>query len=577
MRLGTKLGILLAVFGILASGLTSYYSYRTSRVLLTKAAEHDLLTSTQVLVRRFSLALGEVASNARMLAALSDADQVGAAPLSPVSVAGKDTLADTFSAMLAVHPEYFQIRLISAENHGLELVRVDRDTNALVRVQGDNLQEKGHFPYVFKALRLTEGEVYVSKIGINHEQGAHSGLDKPTLRVATPVFSNHGKELGLIVISVDLNGLFALLKTDLPEYYRLYLANEWGDFLIHPDPSRCFGFDKGRRFLLQDAFNATQGLFQGKVQTVVTRARHDEGQPEDLLAAFSRLSFGNAQANRFVVAGLAMPMDRVLADTHLLGVTAVKTVVVFSALAILISFLLSRVLTRPLKMMARAAKRFSREHDMGELPVGRKDEIGQLARGFNDMQVEIKAYLEELHESRSKLEHLARHDTLTGLPNRLLFFDRLELAVAAARRSGKQLAVFFIDLDRFKEINDDQGHGAGDEVLQVIAQRLKGMVREVDTVARLGGDEFIILFDGLGDVRPLEMMAQKVVQGVAQPMDLNGRSVAVSASVGISIFPEDAPSANELVHKADLAMYRSKALGENAAYFYSEGTDQGQP
>lgn len=567
--LGFKLGILLAVFGILASGLTGYYSYSTSRAMLVDAAEHDLLTSTQVLARRFSIALDEVSANARMLASLPDA--IGAARATPAAGARGDSLAQAFTAMLAVHPEYFQIRLISGANHGLELVRVDRDEHQLTRVEGADLQEKGHFAYVFKALGLERGQVYFSRIRINHERGAHSGLDKPTLRVATPVADDDGRVLGLVVINLDLNGLFDLLRTDLPSAYSLYLANERGDYLIHPDASQTFGFDRGRPILMQDSFKDAAVLLTGKADTVVSRVAGPDNTDAGMVAAFYKLSFGKAKANRFVVAGLSTSLDKVLAGSSQLGVNTAKIVAGFSLLAILLAILVSRVLTRPLHMMVTAARRFSREHVMGELPLKRADEIGQLARGFHDMEVEIQAYLAELHNSRSQLDHLARHDPLTGLPNRLLFFDRLEHAVAAARRTGRELAVFFIDLDRFKEINDSLGHAAGDEVLKAVSARLRSLVREADTVARLGGDEFIILFDTLDDLQSLQGLSEKIIQGLSQPMDLAGHRLEVRASIGASIFPRDAGNASELVHKADVAMYLAKTHGENTAHFYAQG------
>lgn len=572
--LGFKLGILLAVFGILASGLTGYYSYTASRTMLVKAAEHDLLTSTQVLARRFSIALDEVSANVRMLAALPEAVGSAKTQLQAEGEARRTVLAQTFTAMLSVHPEYFQIRLISGANHGMELVRVDRDDYKLTRVDGDDLQEKGHFPYVFKTLGLGRGQVYLSKIGINHERGAHSGMDKPTLRVATPVMGNDGLVLGLVVINLDLNGMFELLKTDLPAEYSLYLTNERGDYLIHPDASQTFGFDRGRPILLQDTFKDAVAVLEGREETVVSRVTGPNILDGGLVAAFYKLPFDHAEANRFVVAGLSTSLDKVLAGTRQLGVNTTKIVAGFSLAAILLAFLISKLLTRPLHMMVTAARRFSREHVMGELPVKRTDEIGQLARSFNDMQVEIKAHLAELHDSRTQLNHLARHDPLTGLPNRLLFFDRLEHAVAAARRTGRELAVFFIDLDRFKEINDTLGHAAGDEVLKAVSHRLRGLVREADTVARLGGDEFIILFDTLDDLQSLKGLAEKIIQGLCQPMDVDGHQLEVCASVGASIFPRDASNASELVHKADVAMYLAKTHGENTAHFYAEGEER---
>lgn len=587
-----KFGILLAVFGIMASGVTGYYFYSASRSMMVRVAEHDLKTSTQVLGRRFSIALREVANNARLLAELPDAGRIGAGARDRDEQEGQE-LADAFTAMLAVHPEYFQIRLISAQNHGIEQVRVDRDGHSLTRVKAGDLQEKGHFPYVFRTLRLPRGEIHLSKITINHEQGAHSGLDKPTLRVATPVVAASGKPLGVVVINVDLNGLFALLKADLPADYQLFLANEWGDFLIHPDPTLTFGFDRGRRILLQDTFDLARALFDGRTDSAVMSLpaiqanepargspagqaplrREAAANGGGLVAAFHKLTFGDAAAGQFVVVGLSQPLDKVLGETRALGLKTLQIVLAFSILAMLLSYAVSRYLTRHLNMIVEAVKRFSREHVMGDLPLGRKDEIGLLARSFDNMQIEIKAHLAELYESKRQLDHLARHDTLTALPNRMMFYDTLEHEMAAMRRAGKQLAVFFIDLDRFKDINDSLGHAVGDEVLRTAARRIKGMVREADTVARLGGDEFMILLSGLEDVQHLPAIAQKIIDGVIQPIHAGPHELQVSASIGISIYPADAMNTADLVHKADLAMYQSKTAGRNAYMFYSAGMD----
>lgn len=602
MHLGLhiKFGILLAAFGFMASGVTGYYFYTASRSMMVRVAEYDLQHSTQVLGRRYSIALQEVANNVRLLAELPDSRRIGMHSSDRVHTEA-DALADAFSAMLSVHPEYFQIRLIGVENHGLELVRVERDGNSLTRAKPEDLQEKGHFPYVFRTLRLGPGEIHLSRITINHELGTHSSLEKPTLRVATPVISATGKTLGVIVVNVDLNGLFSLLKIDLPANYQLYLANEWGDFLIHPDPALTFGFDRGRRILLQDSFGQVRDLFEGRADTVVATLSVDKlkelasarllgltpaqaaGESPGLwdtavhgggfVAAFHKLPFGDAAASQFVVIGLSQPLDKVLGETRAMGIKTLQIVLAFSILAMLLSFVVSRFLTRHLNKIVDAVRRFSREHVMGELPLDRKDEIGLLARSFNDMQVEIRAQMAELHESKQQLDHLARHDTLTGLPNRMMFYDTLEHEMAAMRRAGKQLAVFFIDLDRFKEINDSLGHAVGDEVLRTAARRLKSMVREVDTVARLGGDEFMLLLSGMDDVQHLPAIARKIVEGVSRPIHVGPRELRVSVSIGISLYPRDAANAADLVHKADLAMYQSKTAGRDVYMFYAGGMD----
>jgi len=141
---------------------------------------------------------------------------------------------------------------------------------------GAGLQKRGHYPYVAGTLRLARGDIYLSDITINHETGAHSGLNKPTVTVSTPVFARSGKRLGLIVINIDLNGLSRLLKSNLPSTYQLYLSNQSGDYLIHPDAAQTFGFDRGKRILIQDSFRPVLSLIHGKGMNVVTYV--DEGQ-----------------------------------------------------------------------------------------------------------------------------------------------------------------------------------------------------------------------------------------------------------------------------------------------------------
>jgi diguanylate cyclase (GGDEF)-like protein len=567
LGIGLKLGFLLATFGILSTSLTGYYFYTSSRTMLFDAAGRDLLTSTQVLSRNMIVTLDGISDDARLLASIPAAGEVASSPQTKTEQVNKNSLADVFNAMLSTHPEYFQIRLISAEHNGLELVRVDREGHKLIRVQADDLQEKAHYAYFFEALHLKRGEVRLSDIVINHEVGAHSGLNKPTLQVSTPVFSVSGKLLGLIVINIDLNELFGFLKADLPGDYQLYLSNQSGDFLVHPDATQTFGFEHGRRIFVQDAFQPVLALIHGNSQNVVINTRDEQQLKKHLAAAFVRVPFGDKTGKRFLILGLAQPLDNIMRETSKLGVDSVQMVLAFSGLALILSALVSRIVTGPLNNMVKEVKRFSKERVITASPLRRNDELGLLSRSFHDMQAEIMAYLSELNESRTALDHLARHDTLTGLPNRRMFFDRLEHAIGNSRRSGKQLAVLFIDLDRFKEINDTLGHAVGDDVLINVARLLKASVREVDTVARLGGDEFVILLDTIDDPQHVKAVAQKLHDCFQQSMQIGGREMFVHSSIGIGIFPRDGGDADELVHNADQAMYNSKKAGGNTFSF----------
>ncbi|WP_322044399.1 EAL domain-containing protein [Paraburkholderia sp. J67] len=181
----------------------------------------------------------------------------------------------------------------------------------------------------------------------------------------------------------------------------------------------------------------------------------------------------------------------------------------------------------------------------------------------------IFADITQRRETEERLSYLATHDALTGLANRTLFTERIALALARARRSGKRVAVMFLDLDRFKLINDTMGHGVGDEALTVIARRLRDSVRETDTVARLGGDEFTLLIEDIDDIRHVGRIAEMLLTTVAAPIRAAEQTLFVTPSIGISMFPDDGQSAKQLLMQADRAMYEAKDAGKNNFQFFA--------
>ncbi len=174
----------------------------------------------------------------------------------------------------------------------------------------------------------------------------------------------------------------------------------------------------------------------------------------------------------------------------------------------------------------------------------------------------------EKRRSEEVIAYQAWHDILTDLPNRALFRDRLDLAIVQARRREEQLALMFIDLDRFKTVNDSLGHLKGDELLRQVAARLKRCIRKGDTLARLGGDEFVVLMPELRDRAAASLVAQKFLQVLAVPFMLDGTMLHVSASIGIAVFPEDGEKIDDLIRHADMAMYKVKGEGKNGFGFY---------
>jgi diguanylate cyclase (GGDEF)-like protein len=170
----------------------------------------------------------------------------------------------------------------------------------------------------------------------------------------------------------------------------------------------------------------------------------------------------------------------------------------------------------------------------------------------------------------SDLAHSSQRDPLTNTPNRSLMVDRINTAGALARRHGKHLALFFLDIDSFKGINDTMGHQTGDEVLQLVARRLESVVRDSDTVSRHSGDEFVVLLSDLENESDSAVIAAKILASLAEPSIIGGRVVSLSASIGISIFPQDGEDAATLINHADAAMYRSKRNGRGGFTFHRE-------
>jgi two-component system cell cycle response regulator len=212
------------------------------------------------------------------------------------------------------------------------------------------------------------------------------------------------------------------------------------------------------------------------------------------------------------------------------------------------------------------------EHKLRALQAGAKDFI---SKPFDLIEVktrihnmlEVRLLYKELENSNKVLEQKALHDSTTGLPNRDLFNDRLTHAIAMAKRHAWTLAVMFLDLDRFKYINDTHGHAAGDRVLKEVAKRLLGHARDEDTVCRNGGDEFLYLLINPQGSDNIRRIADTLLQTIAQPIDLGDWKPIIETSIGIAVYPDDGTTGEQLIRNADTAMYRAKESPSGRMFF----------
>jgi len=194
--------------------------------------------------------------------------------------------------------------------------------------------------------------------------------------------------------------------------------------------------------------------------------------------------------------------------------------------------------------------------------------VAAVVECFRD--VTDRKLVEEMQNAHERhLDHIAHHDVLTGLPNRALFNSRFAEGVLRARMDGHKSAVLLLDLDRFKEVNDTMGHSAGDKLLQAVSGRVAGCLRESDCAARLGGDEFTVLMPVISHQDDAAMLAQRIVEALAAPFNIEGRNCSITTSIGVAIYPDDGADIHTLLKRADKALYRAKELGRNNFQLYS--------
>ncbi|QKT04055.1 diguanylate cyclase [Ectothiorhodospiraceae bacterium 2226] len=283
------------------------------------------------------------------------------------------------------------------------------------------------------------------------------------------------------------------------------------------------------------------------------------------------------------------PIQAVLRDArnHALSIAGVEMVLVA-----FFSLVLGTYLTRQLGALRSASQRVAEGDFTSRIPVQGRDELAQTASAFNAMaarlqeageqraraeealralneQLEerVRARTEELAELNRQLHHRALHDGLTGLPNRSLFHDRLHTQLAAAERNESRFAVALLDLNRFKQINDAEGHAVGDRVLQAIARRLSAVLRDGDTVARLGGDEFALILPAVVDAEGARTAGSRLLAALSAPLHVAERDLLPGGSVGMALYPDHGHEPELLLRHADTAMYQAKFAGTGFALY----------
>jgi diguanylate cyclase (GGDEF)-like protein len=454
-----------------------------------------------------------------------------------------------FNYQLA-YPEYYEIRIISPA--GDEMLR-----SVIGNV--DNLNHDESSTEYFRAMSDSHDAIYTTFLN-NPDNNKPILLTSKPLRYIVGNSKNKNAKTrlyGYLVLTINLDFLATQAESQKAgRYGDIFFTDSAGNILFHPDRSKI-----GNRL--------KNGLFKELT---------DAAQSADSVDALYRNTSAHYQGIKlhdWLYAVAVYPESEFNDRSFNLGrlVTLIASLAILMTIAVLFGFL-KKVLITPIQKLGQAAKEMGRGKLLVPIDVDSDDEVGHLANSFKEM-------CENLNHYHEQVRYVAYHDSLTGLPNRLMFKDYLGRATAEARRNLQELSILFIDLDNFKRINDTLGHQAGDRLLEVFAERLTACLRETDVVshdqtnetvsvmARLAGDEFTIMLPRTTGASAAQKVARRILELLTEPFTVNRQELFVSASIGIALYPDDGLSVDELMKHADIAMYHAKKSGRNNYQYFS--------
>ena len=325
-------------------------------------------------------------------------------------------LAEIFKSLLASRPAYFQVRLIGKENDGFELIRVDRSNNIISRVEADQLQPKGDREYYQETIGLNNDEIYLSDINLNQEFGRINIPIIPTIRVSAPIFDNSGQPFGIVIININLTGLFSTLQDLADPSMLVYLSNQNGDYLLHPDPNRMFGFEMGKNFKIQKEFPSGIEIIDGNQKKLQTEENEAETQVPHLIY-LQKLSVYDDQ--RFLVLGVASPIQSLLVGSRKLHRQSILITFIISIIGLFLAWIFGRTLINPLQKITTAISEFGAGKRNFVFSSNRNDEIGVLSRSFNQMADQIQQQLKALAEKEQYIRSI-----IDSTQEAILIFDQ---------------------------------------------------------------------------------------------------------------------------------------------------------
>ncbi len=422
---------------------------------------------------------------------------------------------------------YNQIRFLDI--NGMEKVRVNENQGLSVRATAEELQSKKQRYYFKDCFKLGNGEIYISPFDLNIEQGKIEEPFKPMIRLGTPIFDKSGEKRGIVLVNYYGKVLLdKIIESEPVSEGQFMLLNTDGYWLLSPQHEQEWGFmfkDDQRTLAIVDqaAWKAINRLDQGQITTSKGIYTFKTIYP------FKKEGYWSSTGPTEAFEQGKGDIDNDTYHWHLVSFVSAENIA-------------STAKTNLMKFFFVGAGLF-------------------FLIAVGSLIIAIAVTKQKLYHAQ--LQVMALFDPLTKLPNRTLFFDRLKMTEEHCLRYSSQFGLLYIDLDGFKQVNDNLGHEAGDELLVIVSNILLKTCRKSDTVARLGGDEFSVICTELESLSAVEAFAARIINALKPSIELAAGKVTIGASIGISYFPMDSDNLEELIDLADKAMYVSKHKGKN--------------
>lgn len=436
-------------------------------------------------------------------------------------------LVDDYTEFSKSKGIYDQIRFI--DNKGMELVRVNFNSGNPYAVHPKKLQNKKDRYYFAEAIGLGRSEIFISPLDLNVERKTVELPQKPMIRLCTPVFDRKGEKRGVVVVNYLAKHLLdKIAEMEGVTTGRSMLINREGYYLLHPDDEKEWGFmldNESQRIGVDDNtfWDVMNNNEEGQIYTVNGLYTYQKISPVDSEKSSTiSESGGQIEDKRGLIPG----------QDYLWFIVSTVTK---SELRVYYRQLYAEFIAFSLFIMV---------------------VVGVAAHTVSLNIVKRRAF-------QKKLQNMALSDQLTGLANRSLFYDRLDLMVERGKRYMAKFAIIFIDLDGFKLVNDTYGHAVGDKLLIIVADKLRQHSRKTDTVARLGGDEFVILYSDMKSVDAVKSFVERIMKSFQEEITIEEKVIDISLSMGVSSYPDNGEEAIVVLNKADEAMYRAKQAGKN--------------